>query len=96
MIPVRHAGNDLRFEFGDQRVVRFAFGSRSGGEARLDVAGLHAREDFVTIDTVEVVGDPIDEAMSGRAEFIAARVELRHRAILCRQLFSQASTRRHT
>ena len=89
---MRDAGNDLRLELGDQRVVRLPLCSRACGESRLHFAWFYTGQDVETIDTVEIVGDPVDEAMARGAEFIAARIELRHPAILLRgPPYSQAS-----
>jgi hypothetical protein len=94
MVPVRDAGNDLLREIGEQRVVRTAAVGRGGGELLFDVAGLHAREDVVLLDAVEIVRGPVNETMAGSAEFVRVRIELRHaRHLLRRRANSQERAR---
>ncbi len=80
MVPVGDAGQDLLLELRHQRVVRLAGLTRRGGELFLDVARLHAREHGIGVDVLQVIGDPVDEAVCGGAEFVGGGVELRHRA----------------
>src|SRR4029079_9713541 len=70
------------FEIGEEVGIWPPVVARRRRQRTLDVARLHAREHVVAVDVVEVVGDPVDEAMPRLAEFIAVRIELRHGALI--------------
>jgi hypothetical protein len=63
MVPVRQAGDDDPFEIGEDCVERFAAFRRAIGKRRADVSRLDARKNRVTIGLLEIIRDPVGDAI---------------------------------
>jgi hypothetical protein len=70
MIPVREAGNDDAFEVAEDRFEAFAAFWRARGESIPDLAGADTRQDRIAIRLLEIIGDPVRQAMRVQAEVV--------------------------
>jgi hypothetical protein len=70
MVPVREARNDDAFEVAEDRVEAFTVFRRARRKRIPDLARPDARQDRIAIRVLEVVGDPVGEAMRLPAEIV--------------------------
>ena len=70
MVPVGDAGKDDALEVREDGVEVFAVLGGPCREGVADVAGTHAREDREALGVLEVVRDPVGEAVSLLAKIL--------------------------
>ena len=70
MVPVGDAGDDQVAEIGEDGVHGLALFRACGRQGIDELAGLDVGQNGKIADVAKVVGDPIDDLVSGGAEFV--------------------------